>query len=79
MTEHYGCSAKLQVVIVTASEVFAQSASTGALTGTVTDQTGAVVPKATITLRNTGTGQVLTAVTDLEGFIPLFIVAAWPI
>ena len=37
------------VVIVTAFEVFAQSASTGALTGTVTDPTGAVVPKATIT------------------------------
>ena len=45
------------LVIVTAFEVFAQSASTGALTGTVTDPTGAVVPKATITLRNNGTGQ----------------------
>ncbi|HEX8766400.1 MAG TPA: carboxypeptidase-like regulatory domain-containing protein, partial [Candidatus Acidoferrum sp.] len=55
------------LVIVAAFEVFAQSASTGALTGTVTDQTGAVVPKATITLRNSGTGQVLTAATDQEG------------
>jgi hypothetical protein len=55
------------LVIVTAFEVFAQSASTGALTGTVTDPKGAVVAKATITLRNNGTGQVLTAVTDLEG------------
>jgi Carboxypeptidase regulatory-like domain len=55
------------LVIVTAFEVFAQSASTGALTGTVTDPKGAVVPKATITLRNNGTDQVLTAVTDLEG------------
>jgi len=55
------------LVIVTAFEVFAQSASTGALTGTVTDPTGAVVPKATITLRNNGTSQLLTAVTDLEG------------
>jgi hypothetical protein len=55
------------LVIVTASEAFAQSASTGALTGTVTDQTGAVVPKTTITLRNNGTGQVLTALTDPEG------------
>ena len=55
------------LVILTAFEVFAQSPSSGALTGTVTDPTGAVVPKATITLRNTGTGQVLTAATDLEG------------
>jgi len=55
------------LVIVTAFEVFAQSASTGALTGAVTDPQGAVVPKATITLRNNGTGQVLTTVTDLEG------------
>jgi hypothetical protein len=55
------------LVIVAAFEVFAQSASTGALTGTVTDQTGAVVPKATITLRDNGTRQLLTAVTDLEG------------
>jgi carboxypeptidase family protein len=55
------------LVIVTAFEVFAQSASTGALIGTVTDPTGAVVPKATITLRNNGTGQASTAVTDLEG------------
>jgi hypothetical protein len=55
------------LVIVTAFEVFAQSASTGALTGTVTDPTGVVVPNATTTLRNNGTGQLLTAVTDLEG------------
>ncbi|MCU1332463.1 MAG: TonB-dependent receptor plug, partial [Candidatus Angelobacter sp.] len=55
------------LVIVTAFEVFAQSASTGALTGRVTDPKGAVVPKATITLRNNGTGQALTTVTDPEG------------
>src|ERR1043166_54789 len=56
------------LVIVTAFEVFAQSASTGALTGTVTDATGAVVPKAAINLRNNGTGLLRTAVADLEGF-----------
>src|SRR6266496_1613408 len=55
------------LVIVTAFEVFAQSASTGALTGTVTDPTGAVLPNATLTLRNNGTGQPLTAVTDPAG------------
>jgi hypothetical protein len=55
------------LVMVTASDAFGQSASTGALTGTVTDPTGAVVPNATIALRNNGTGQELTAVTDPEG------------
>ncbi len=55
------------LVIVTSLDVFAQSASTGALTGTVTDPTGAVLPNATITLRNNGTGQALTAVTDPAG------------
>src|SRR5690349_7887089 len=54
-------------VIVTAFDVVGQTASTGALTGTVADPTGAVVPKATITLRNNGTGQAFTAVTDPEG------------
>src|SRR6266571_370674 len=54
-------------VIVTAFDVFGQSASTGALTGTVTAPTGAVVANATITLRNNGTSQALTTVTDPEG------------
>src|SRR5262245_66260598 len=36
--------------------VFAQSqATTGVIEGTVTDETGAVLPGATVTLRNTGT------------------------
>ncbi|HJZ72328.1 MAG TPA: carboxypeptidase-like regulatory domain-containing protein [Vicinamibacterales bacterium] len=45
----------------------AQSASTGALSGTVTDPTSAVVQYARIALRNKGTGEIRTATTDQDG------------
>ena len=48
-------------------DVCAQSASTGALIGRVTDPTGAVVPNATIALRNHGTEETRTAITDQDG------------
>jgi hypothetical protein len=44
--------------------VCAQTASTGALTGTVTDPTGAVLQSAQITLRNKGTAETRIAITD---------------
>jgi len=37
---------------------FAQSATTGDVTGTVQDPSGAVVPNATITLKNDATGEL---------------------
>jgi hypothetical protein len=55
------------LVVVSAVNVCAQSASTGALAGTVTDTTGAVLQNATITLRNTGTNETRTATTDQGG------------
>ena len=55
------------VVIVSSLDVCAQSASTGALTGTVTDPTGAVVQNANVTLRNHGTGEALATTTDHDG------------
>jgi hypothetical protein len=45
----------------------AQTASTGALTGTVTDPSGGVVGGATVTATNIGTGQSRTATTDSSG------------
>jgi hypothetical protein len=39
----------------------------GSLVGTVTDQSGGIVPAATLTLTNTATGQVREASTDAEG------------
>ena len=47
--------------------LLAQSAGTGALTGTVSDPTGAVVPGATVTLTSTDTNQTRTATTGAEG------------
>ena len=57
----------LLVVVSSLAVVGAQSASTGALTGTVTDPTGAVVENAKITLRNSGTEETRTALTDQGG------------
>ena len=51
----------------TCSFVWAQSATTGALTGTVTDPNGAVVPDVTVTLINTGTGKTQTTMTNEGG------------
>jgi len=45
----------------------AQSAGTGALTGSVTDPSGASIPNATVTLTNTQTNQVRTATSGTDG------------
>src|SRR5205823_1440131 len=39
----------------------------GTILGTVTDQTGAVVPNATVTARNTATNESRTFITDADG------------
>jgi hypothetical protein len=46
---------------------FAQSTTEGAIGGTVTDQTKAVVPGATVTAKNTATNTTTTSVTDANG------------
>src|SRR5437763_12736786 len=50
-----------------APSLIAQTASTGALTGTITDPSGAVVPNATVTATNLDTGQARTAKTGSDG------------
>ena len=52
---------------VLSPSLLAQTAGTGALAGTVTDSTGAVVPNATVTLTSTDTGQVRTEKTASDG------------
>lgn len=47
--------------------LLAQSAGTAALTGTVTDPSGAVVPNVAVTLTSTDTNQVRTATTGADG------------
>ncbi|MBV8842195.1 MAG: carboxypeptidase regulatory-like domain-containing protein [Bryobacterales bacterium] len=54
-------------LLAMAPAVFAQSAGTGALAGTVTDPTGAVISGATITLTNKGTNQARTTTTGTDG------------
>src|SRR6266566_288903 len=49
------------------SLLLAQSAGTGALTGTVSDPTGGVVPGATVTITSTDTNQARTATTGAAG------------
>jgi len=51
----------------------AAAQATGAITGTVTDPSGAVLPGATVEVTSRDTGQVRTAVTAADGFytIPL--------
>src|SRR5262245_18623514 len=47
--------------------VSAQTAATGALTGTVTDPTGAVVPNASVKVTNEVTGETRTVTTQSSG------------
>lgn len=51
---------------LTLPQLQAQSDS-GSIRGNVQDQTGAVVPSATITITNTGTGAVRTVTSDAQG------------
>ncbi|HYT08386.1 MAG TPA: carboxypeptidase-like regulatory domain-containing protein, partial [Rugosimonospora sp.] len=57
----------LAVSIVFASQVRAQVAG-ATLSGTINDPSGAVVPKAQVSARNTATGVTRAATTDSAGF-----------
>jgi len=47
--------------------VFGQTSGSGALSGTIRDASGAVVPNATVTITNKGTNQTRTAMTGADG------------
>jgi hypothetical protein len=57
----------LIVVAMSMPAASAQSTTDGAIGGAVTDQSGAVVPSATVSSRNLGTGSNSTGVTDGSG------------
>ena len=64
------CSKLFFVLVILALlglPVFGQSTAAGSLTGTITDPTGAVVPGASVSVRNDATGQEFTARTNDEG------------
>src|ERR1700694_3776789 len=65
-------SAVAVLLLILAPSLFApllhaQSAGTGALTGTVTDPSGASAPNVTVTLSNTQTNQERTTTTNADG------------
>jgi Carboxypeptidase regulatory-like domain/TonB dependent receptor/TonB-dependent Receptor Plug Domain len=55
------------LLLVCAAPALAQTSTTGALTGVVTDPSGAVISGATVTATNIGTGEVRTVTTDASG------------
>lgn len=57
----------LVTLLLCTSSAFAQSATTGALIGTITDPSGAVISAATVTATNIATGQSRTATTGSDG------------
>src|SRR5206468_5534980 len=57
----------LTVMVLLASGAFAQSTTDGAISGVVTDQSGAVVPGANATALNLGTGASASGKSDEGG------------
>jgi hypothetical protein len=60
-------TAILGCAVVMTPGVFAQTATTGSINGSVVDSTGAVVPGATVTLKDDATGAIQTLTTNAEG------------
>jgi hypothetical protein len=56
------------VFLLTASVGMAQSTTQGAISGTVEDASGAAVPNATVTVRNTGTNADVHLTADSSGY-----------
>src|ERR1035438_8336971 len=55
------------LLTILSTSLFGQTAATGALTGTVRDSSGAVVPNATVTATNIGTSQARVTATPPDG------------
>ena len=55
------------LLMVCTSAIWAQTASTGALSGTVTDPSGALIPNVTVTLTSADTGAVRNTTTGADG------------
>src|SRR5215831_14434804 len=63
----YALAFLLSVRCLAPGRLSAQGATSATVLGTVTDAAGAVVPNASIQVKNTGTGQVQQAPTDGQG------------
>ncbi|MGH9477182.1 MAG: carboxypeptidase regulatory-like domain-containing protein [Terriglobales bacterium] len=62
-----GCVASLAMLLLLTAPVMAQTASTGAVQGTITDPSNAAIPGAKITLANPATGAVYSAQSGAHG------------
>jgi len=75
MSSHLGITARqcmfcaiLIALLAFAPLIYAQSSvSAGSISGTVTDQSGATVPNAPVTITNTATGRVINLTTNGSG------------
>jgi len=61
------CSVFVVCLSLSLSSLLAQSSGTGALTGTVTDMTGAVIPNVTVTVTSAETNQSRSVTTGSDG------------
>src|SRR5271170_1606311 len=57
----------LTAVFLTTPSAFSQTVTTGDVVGVVTDSSGAVVPKATVTLKSIDSGETRTDTTGAQG------------
>ena len=62
-----GCWLFIFVSLLWVPGLMSQTPGTGALTGTVKDPSGAVIPNATVTLTSVNTGQARTTMTEADG------------
>src|SRR5436309_11166497 len=62
------CGLALMVMLLLGRGIVAQSTTDGAVGGTVVDPSGAAVPNAKVTVRNTGTNAEQTVTTDESGY-----------
>src|SRR6266850_951065 len=62
------CGLALMVMLLLGHGIVAQSTTDGAVGGTVVDPSGAAVPNAKVTVRNTGTNAEQTVTTDESGY-----------
>ncbi len=65
---HLAAAACCSILIASACTSFGQSATQGAIGGTVEDATGAVIPKATIVIHNDGTNSETSLTADDSGY-----------
>ena len=63
------CAAFLSLIVclLSSGPAFAQTSTTGTITGTVVDSTGAVTAKATVTIKNLDKGSKMVTKTNAKG------------